>query len=145
MEAQVPAQRPNVIVITGDDVGWENVGAYHQGLMYSTTPNLDQLASDGMRFTWARSACSESKTKGRCRRTRCQADILDYTVKFIDKAEKDGKPFFVWMNPTRMHIISHLSPKYQAKLTPDNGWYLEEGVMSQLDDVVGGVLAKLKG
>ena len=71
-------------------------------------------------------------------------DILDYTLKFIDKAEKDGKPFFVWMNPTRVHVISHLSPKYQAKLTPENGWYLEEGVMSQLDDVVGGVMDKLK-
>ncbi len=71
-------------------------------------------------------------------------DILDHTVKFIDKAEKDGKPFFVWLNPTRVHVISHLSPKYAAKLTGENGWYLEEGVMSQLDDVVGGVLAKLK-
>jgi arylsulfatase A-like enzyme len=71
-------------------------------------------------------------------------DILDHTVKFIDKAEKDGKPFFVWMNPTRVHVISHLSPKYAADLTPENGWYLEEGVMKQLDDVVGGVMEKLK-
>jgi arylsulfatase len=70
--------------------------------------------------------------------------ILDHTVKIIDKAKADGKPFFIWMNPTRAHVISHLSPKYQAKLTPENGWYLEEAVMSQLDDVVGGVLAKLK-
>ena len=71
-------------------------------------------------------------------------DILDISLKFIDKAEKDHKPFFVWLNPTRAHVISHLSPKYQEKLNADNGWYLEEGVMSQLDDVVGGVMAKLK-
>ena len=71
-------------------------------------------------------------------------DILDYSKKFIDKAKADGKPFFVWMNPTRAHVISHLSPKYQAKLTGDNRWYLEEGVMSQLDDVVGGLMDKLK-
>ena len=71
-------------------------------------------------------------------------DILDFTKKFIDKAEKDGKPFFVWLNPTRVHVISHLSPKYQAMLTPENQWYLEEGVMKQLDDVVGGVMDKLK-
>ena len=43
-----------------------------------------------------------------------------------------------------MHIISHLSPKYAARLTPENGWYLQEAVMSQLDDVVGGLLDKLK-
>ena len=71
-------------------------------------------------------------------------DILDYSVKFIDKAKNDGKPFFMWVNPTRAHVISHLSPKYQAKLTPESGWYLEEGVMAQLDDVVGGLMAKLK-
>jgi hypothetical protein len=43
--------KPNIIVIMGDDIGWENVGAYHQGLMYNTTPNLDRLAAEGMRFT----------------------------------------------------------------------------------------------
>ena len=48
------------------------------------------------------------------------------------------------MNPTRVHVISHLSPKYAADLTPENQWYLEEGVMKQLDDVVGGVMEKLK-
>ncbi|HET9017934.1 MAG TPA: sulfatase-like hydrolase/transferase, partial [Acetobacteraceae bacterium] len=71
-------------------------------------------------------------------------DILDYTVRFIDKAKQAGKPFFIWMNPTRAHIISHLSPKYAARLTGENQWYLEEGVMSQLDDVVGALMEKLK-
>ena len=37
-------QRPNIIVIMGDDVGWFNIGAYHQGMMASRTPNLDRLA-----------------------------------------------------------------------------------------------------
>lgn len=37
--------------------------------------------------------------------------ILDQTLKFIDKAEKHGKPYFAWLNPTRVHFISHLSPK----------------------------------
>ena len=40
--------------------------------------------------------------------------IRDSTIDFIDRAKKDGKPFFVWMNPTRVHVITHLSPKYQA-------------------------------
>src|SRR5271169_749828 len=70
--------------------------------------------------------------------------ILEHSENFIHKAKKDGKPFFMWVNPTRAHVISHLSPKYSAKLTGDNGWYLEEGVMSQLDDVVGGIMKKLK-
>jgi arylsulfatase A-like enzyme len=35
----------------GDDIGWENLGSYHQGMMLDATPNLDKLAAEGMRFT----------------------------------------------------------------------------------------------
>jgi hypothetical protein len=44
-------QRPNIVFIMGDDVGWSNIGVYNQGIMAGRTPNLDQLASEGMRFT----------------------------------------------------------------------------------------------
>ncbi len=37
-------QKPNILVIMGDDVGWFNIGAYHQGIMAGRTPNLDKLA-----------------------------------------------------------------------------------------------------
>jgi arylsulfatase A-like enzyme len=273
--------KPNIVVIMGDDIGWENVGAYHQGLMYNTTPNLDRLASEGMRFTdyYAEPSCTAGRANfitgelrirtglttvgqagskigmpdeaptiatslkalgyetgqfgknhlgdlnqylptvhgfdeywgylyhldamedpfwhsypaalkdtvgprnmihsfatdvddptveprwakvGKQKITdegplpphpmagikynmeTVDSDILEHTVSFIDKAEKDGKPFFVWMNPTRAHVISHLSPKYSAQLNAENQWYLEEGVMKQLDDVVGGIMDKLK-
>jgi arylsulfatase A-like enzyme len=279
--AAAQQQKPNIVVIMGDDIGWSNIGAYNQGLMYSTTPNLDRLASEGVRFTdyYAEPSCTAGRanfitgelpvrtgltTVGQAGATvgipdeaptiatalkamgyvtgqfgknhlgdlnrylptvhgfdeyfgylyhldamedpfwhsypaalkdkvgprnlvhsfatttddptvqprwgkigkqvieddgplpphptpgikynmeTFDEDILDFSVKFIDKAKAAGKPFFLWMNPTRAHIISHLSPKYRARLTPENGWYLEEGVMSQLDDVVGGLLNKLK-
>ncbi len=70
--------------------------------------------------------------------------ILGFAVDFIDKAHADGKPFFLWLNPTRMHVVTHLSPKYEAMRTPENGWSAEEAGMAQLDDVVGAVMAKLK-
>ena len=257
-------KKPNILVIMGDDIGWENIGSYHQGLMLDATPNLDKMATEGMRFTdyyaeasctagranfitgelpirtglttvgqagselgmpeqaptiatamkalgyatgqfgknhlgdrneylptnhgfdefwgylyhlnamedpfyhtyppalkntvgprnlihsWAtnvddptvsragaRLASRRSMTMGRCRRARCRASNTTWrpstrtsstTIGFMDKAKKAGKPFFVWMNPTRAHVMSHLSPKYEAKLTPENQWYLEEGV-----------------
>ncbi len=70
-------------------------------------------------------------------------EILDATLKFIDKSKKDGKPFFVWLNPTRMHVVTHLSEKYEKMRTPQNGWSTEEAGMAQLDDVVGAVMKKL--
>ena len=35
-------KKPNILFIMGDDVGWFNIGAYHQGIMSGKTPNLDQ-------------------------------------------------------------------------------------------------------
>ncbi len=70
--------------------------------------------------------------------------IRDLSLKFIDKAKADGKPFFVWMNPTRMHVVTHLSPKYAAMMNSENGWSIEEAGMAQLDDDVGLVMQHLK-
>jgi arylsulfatase A-like enzyme len=70
--------------------------------------------------------------------------IRDLSLKFIDKAKADGKPFFVWMNPTRMHVVTHLSPKYAAMMNSENGWSIEEAGMAQLDDDVGIVMQHLK-
>ena len=47
----------------GDDIGWFNIGAYHQGIMAGRTPNLDQLAAEGMRFTdyYAEASCTAGR------------------------------------------------------------------------------------
>ena len=47
---------PNIIVVLVDDMGWTDLGC--QGSKYYETPNIDQLAKDGMRFTQAYSACT---------------------------------------------------------------------------------------
>jgi arylsulfatase A-like enzyme len=70
--------------------------------------------------------------------------ILDHTLNFIDRAKANGKPFFIWMNPSRMHVVTHLSDKYERMRTPENGWGVYEAGMAQLDDVVGAVMRKLK-
>src|SRR5579871_3286555 len=48
--------------------------------------------------------------------------IRDFSINFMDKAKKDGKPFFCWINTTRMHVVTHLSPKYAAMMNSQNGW-----------------------
>jgi arylsulfatase A-like enzyme len=71
-------------------------------------------------------------------------EILDNALKFVDKARKDGKPFFLWLNPTRMHVVTHLSPKYEALRTPENNWSIQEAGMAQIDDIVGTVMKYVK-
>ena len=267
-------QQPNIIMIMGDDIGIWNIGAYHRGMMAGRTPNLDQLAAEGMLFTdyYAEASCTAGRanfitgelpirtgltTVGQagspigmpaeaptiatalksmgyatgqfgknhlgdlnqflptvhgfdefygylyhldamedpCHRNYPPAlkatvgprnivhswatnvddptvqprwgkvgkqkiqdvgelcpkrmetvddEILDHALKFVDKARKDGKPFFLWLNPTRMHVITHLSEKYQKMRTPGNGWSIQEAGMAQLDDIVGAVMQKVK-
>jgi len=267
-------QRPNIIFIMGDDIGWANVGVYNQGIMAGRTPNLDQLASEGMRFTdyYAEASCTAGRANfitgelpirtglttvgqagspigipdeaptiatalkamgyatgqfgknhlgdlnqflptvhgfdeffgylyhldamedpchvnypaalkdtvgprhmvhswatdiddqtaqprwGKIGKQRIEDagelcpkrmetvddEILANAIKFLDKAKQDGKPFFLWLNPTRMHVVTHLSPKYQGMRNSDNNWSEEEAGMAQLDDIVGSVMKYLK-
>jgi arylsulfatase A-like enzyme len=61
--AQAADKKPNIVVIMGDDIGWFNIGAYHEGIMSGKTPNLDRLASQGMRFTdyYAEASCTAGR------------------------------------------------------------------------------------
>ena len=43
--------KPNILVIWGDDIGITNLSCYSSGLMGYRTPNIDRLANEGMRFT----------------------------------------------------------------------------------------------
>src|SRR5467141_1453638 len=268
------ASKPNIVVIMGDDIGMWNIGAYSRGLMAGRTPNLDEIAKQGMLFTdyYAEASCTAGRANFICgelpirtgmttvgqagakiglpaeavtiatvlksmgyatgqfgknhlgdlneflptvhgfdeffgylyhldamedpahpnypqnllnvvgprnmvhswatetddptgmprwgkagkqkiedagplypkRMETVDDEIRDLAIKFIDKAQKDGKPFFVWLNPTRMHIVTHLSQKYEAMRNSENGWSEEEAGMAQLDDDVGLVMKKLK-
>jgi arylsulfatase A-like enzyme len=61
--AQAADKKPNILVIMGDDIGWFNLGSYNQGIMLQTTPNLDKLATEGMRFTdyYAEASCTAGR------------------------------------------------------------------------------------
>jgi arylsulfatase len=288
------AQKPNILVIMGDDIGWFNIGAYHQGIMSGKTPNLDRLAAQGMRFTdyYAEASCTagranfitgelpirtglttvgqagadvgmpaEAVTLATVLKSLGYAtgqfgknhlgdlnkflptlhgfdeyfgylyhldamsdpfwysypsdpaffakhgprnlvhswatDVDDATVMprwgkvgkqrivdegplrpfknmtadhqnwqagppgskydmetfdevvveaskgFMDKAKKDGKPFFIWHNTTRMHVFTYLSPKYQSLMNYKTNYGLEEAGMAQMDDNIGALLKHL--
>ena len=56
-------QKPNIVVIMGDDIGMWNIGAYHRGMMAGRTPHLDKLAKEGMLFTdyYAEASCTAGR------------------------------------------------------------------------------------
>jgi arylsulfatase A-like enzyme len=61
--APVPAKKPNILVIMGDDVGMWNISAYHRGMMGGSTPNIDRIAREGALFTdyYAQQSCTAGR------------------------------------------------------------------------------------
>ncbi|EKO3372425.1 arylsulfatase [Vibrio fluvialis] len=57
------ADKPNILVIFGDDVGYWNLSTYNQGMLAYTTPNIDSIASEGAKFT--NFYAQQSSTAGR--------------------------------------------------------------------------------
>jgi len=66
--------------------------------------------------------------------------LVGHTNGAMDKAKKDGKPFFIWHNTTRMHVFTYLPPKYQARMNATDNYNLEEAGMAQMDDSIGALL-----
>jgi arylsulfatase len=55
--------RPNVLLILADDIGWFDVGAYHRGIMGTRTPNIDRIAAEGVMLTdnYAQASCTAGR------------------------------------------------------------------------------------
>jgi arylsulfatase A-like enzyme len=49
--AAAKTDKPNILIIWGDDIGWFNVSAYNHGIMGYRTPNIDRVAKEGCMFT----------------------------------------------------------------------------------------------
>ena len=89
--AQQPPQKPNILFIMGDDIGWMQPSIYHRGLMVGETPNIDRIGNEGAIFMhyYAEQSC----TAGR-------------------------NAFFTGMNPLRTGMIPPQLPGSPSYLRP---------------------------
>ncbi len=57
------ADKPNILVIFGDDIGMWNISSYHRGMMGGSTPNIDRIANEGALFTdyYAQQSCTAGR------------------------------------------------------------------------------------
>ncbi|MEN8806662.1 MAG: sulfatase-like hydrolase/transferase, partial [Desulfobacterales bacterium] len=56
-------EKPNILVIWGDDIGITNISAYSRGMMGYKTPNIDRIANEGALFTdyYAEQSCTAGR------------------------------------------------------------------------------------
>ena len=62
-QVMAAAEKPNILVIWGDDIGQSNISAYTRGVMGYKTPNIDRLADEGLLFTdyYAEQSCTAGR------------------------------------------------------------------------------------
>src|SRR5690606_3649967 len=87
-------KRPNIIFIMADDLGWGELGSY--GNTFNETPNLDKLASEGVKFEQAYAAapnCSPTRASIITGQYPARVGITDY----LPEAEKAKK----WLDPAK--------------------------------------------
>src|SRR6201990_2916893 len=72
--AEAQQKQPNILVIWGDDIGWQNVSAYGLGTMGYTTPNIDRISKEGILFT-------ENSAQNSCRAGRASFITGQYPIR----------------------------------------------------------------
>jgi arylsulfatase len=84
------ADKPNIVIVWGDDIGWFNISAYNMGMMGYKTPNIDRIAKEGAVFTdwYGQQSC----TAGRAAFITGQAPIRTGLTKVGLPGAKEGMP-----------------------------------------------------
>jgi len=101
----------------------------------------DNPAPPDPRFgPWGKQICEDTGPLTKQRMETADEEFLAKTLGDMESSVKAGKPFFIWHNTTRMHIWTHLQPKYQA-MVAEKGLY--GAGMTEFDDNIGVLLKKL--
>lgn len=77
--------------------------------------------------------------KAKVNMTNVDEELVRFSKDFMERSVKADKPFFLWHNSTRMHVFTHLAPKWQGK----SGFGLYADGMRELDHLVGELLKKV--
>jgi arylsulfatase A-like enzyme len=109
-------------------------------LRCNATATVNGEAADPRFGAWGKQTCKDTGPLTIERMKTADEEFLATTLDDMDRAVKAGKPFFIWHNTTRMHIWTHLQPKYEAMIAK---YGLYGAGMQELDDNVGVLLKKL--
>jgi arylsulfatase A-like enzyme len=70
--------------------------------------------------------------------------LVDHSKRFMDESKREGKPFFLWHNTTRMHVWTFLPPEYQRQMNLKTNYGVSEAGMAQMDDSIGALMQHLE-
>ena len=110
-----------------------------RGVMKCVATSTDTPGDDPRFGPWGKQKCEDTGPLTKKRMETIDEEFLKASTDFIDRANRDKKPFFVWFNPSRMHIWTRLKPESQGK----TGLGIYPDGMVEHDGQVGQLLKKL--
>jgi arylsulfatase A-like enzyme len=110
-----------------------------RGLLDCKASAKDDPTEDPRFGKMGKQVCKDTGPVTRKRMETMDDELLVRAGDFIDRTAKASKPFFLWYNPSRMHVWTRLSPKWENK----TGYGLYADGMAELDNEVGVLLKKL--
>ena len=133
-------QKPNILVIMGDDIGYWNISAYNRGMMGYRTPNIDRIANEGAIFTdyygqYSRLLAARSESYYRWFHRRPISNPL--RAERADELLLLPKSRFLTPNVDSVHFVGavplnvlHSQPSVQVSVTPGTAVGARSGTAS---------------
>ena len=116
-----------------------------RGVLHAWATDVDDATTDPKFGRVGKQRIENTGPLTRKRMETFDGEVLDETLKYLDRKGKDDKPFFVWFNTTAIHIFSHSPQKYVQKAV-DEGRSESDAVRAKMiehDEQVGALLKKL--
>ena len=110
-----------------------------RGVFKCTATTVETPGEDPRFGKWGKQNCEDTGPLDKKRMETVDQEFLDATLDFIDRANRDKKPFLAWFNPSRMHIWTRLKPESDGK----TGLGVYPDGMVEHDGQVGQLLKKL--
>jgi arylsulfatase A-like enzyme len=111
-----------------------------RGVLHCFATDKDDSTDDPRFGAMGKQKCEDTGPLTRKRMETIDDEVTAGAITFMEKNAKAGKPFLVWWNSSRMHVWTHLSPKWEGK----TGLGIYADGMTEHDNDVGLLLAKLK-
>ncbi|HOM13564.1 MAG TPA: arylsulfatase [Rubrivivax sp.] len=89
-----------------------------RGVLDCAATDVDDRSDDGRFGPMGKQRCKDTGPLTRQRMQTVDEEFNARTQDFMRRAVKDGQPFFVWHNPSRMHIYTHLKPASRQLAAP---------------------------
>jgi len=111
-----------------------------RGVMHCFATDKDDATNDPRFGMMGKQKCEDTGPLTKKRMETVDEEVTDGALKFMDKAVKADKPFFIWWNSSRMHVFTHLKKESDGK----TGFGIYADGMVEHDGHVGQLLDELK-